>query len=263
MENTDNLCSSDYNHMEMKKNRIVCCMIKRFISDFFDNIYVPYKYFRKDSWNILETLNNNEDILFFNKNFMTKSDKDRFYEVFDKFVIMVGEILCSDSDLYECLKNMPDTSIHRINKNSDEYYILSLFNNRKYCYISPVHILQIYDKYSRKYTDQNLKLKTENELNSIIKNVRKEINIFKTTYDNLTMSYVCEKPFDNAETDTYVKGFVNSIMLEILDFAEKLIDLNIYAVHIIITEIIDYCIPLDDINAFDPNDNDGRYIFIV
>jgi len=77
------------------------------------------------------------------------------------------------------------------------------------------------------------------------------------------MSYVYEYPYDVVKKDIYIKAFINSIIMCILDFAEKLIDLNVYAVHPIIEEIIGYYTRLDEINSYVPADYGFKRLYIV
>jgi len=76
-------------------------------------------------------------------------------------------------------------------------------------------------------------------------------------------SYVYEQPINHIDQPMYLTGFINSILLAIIDLSEKLIELNVYAIHPIVNNSINYYTPLDDINLYDPVENDNRPIYII
>ncbi|AKI80038.1 hypothetical protein QJ850_gp661 [Acanthamoeba polyphaga mimivirus] len=257
----------DETNLEIDENkyssRKLCFLIKRYIKDFYGYIYIPYDYFKRDDWDIHKTLNDNEDMLFYNQEFVDKNDKDRFYEVFDKFTELLGEIFSIDGNLCNCLYNFPSIRELKINKNSTESFLFALFNSRKYFYISPAYKLQLYYKYSDKCDGEELVGKILEKLNTIISSVKKEMKVFANIYENIITSYVYEKPFEQEKQNSYVKGFVNSILLEIIELSDKLIKLHVYGIHTLINEVIEYYLPMDEYNNFDSEKHDGRKIVIV
>ena len=71
-------------------------------------------------------------------------------------------------------------------------------------------------------------------------------------------SYVYEYPLNGPDVNSHVLGFINSVILTIFELVDKLIDLHIYALHPIISNIICYYTPIDDINEYKSSDNDEK-----
>ncbi len=137
----------------------------------------------------------------------------------------------------------------------------------KYQIISPLVVVDTYKKIYIKYKgDTNLcDHKFRKRLDRIMSEFKKEVNNFKIIYREITDAYVYEYPQDMivVSDSDYIKGFINSIILTIMDFAEKMIDLNIYAVHTIIIDIINYYVPLDDIYLHDPSKHQGKKLLTI
>jgi hypothetical protein len=264
LEKLDDVKMSE-NKEKNENNKTMCRLLNIHLREFFNDIYVPYDFFRDENWNISEVLRNNKDILFYNKKYLTEEDEERFNEVFNKYINALEEIFSIDNKLFIFLKNWTDMRDTRWKTNGSKSYLKSLLVDRKYEYISPIYTTNIFLQMSKKYQNDTdkIKLKVENHLNEIVKNVKKEVKAFKKIYNEIITSYVFEYPPDTDEKDVYVLGFINSIIMSILDFAEKLISLNVYAIHAIVTELIVYYTPLDEINQYNPSENHNRKIYIV
>ena len=258
----ENIFEKDENLDE--ENRARCRMINIHLREFFDDIYIPYTFFKDGDWKISKVLYNNEDSLFFNEKYMTDDDHQRFYEVFDKYISVVEEILSTNNKLHVFLKKWTDTSDLRWKPNETRSYLKSLLVKSEYQIISPVYTANYFYELRKKHGDDSEKIKTkiEEHLDQIVKKVRVEMKHFKKVYNEIVESYVYEHPINPSE-DSYLLGLINSVILAILDFADKLLNLNIYAVHPIVTNIIGYYTPLDEIYQYDPLDNDGRKLCIV
>jgi len=256
---------SDIDHKKNKKNGTICRLLNIQLREFYDDIYIPYDFFRKDNWKINKILYNNEDILFFNKKYLTKEDEDRFHEVFDKYIFMLEEIFSQDNKLYIFLEKWTDMSQPRWKTNKNKSYLKSLLTHKKYQNISPAYTASVYCDFSKKYSDDvdKIKKKTEEHLDEITNKLKKEVREFRKCYNEIVSSYVYEYPNNTDDNHIHVLAFINSIILSILNFTEKIIQLNIYAVHPIVTHIIEYYTPLDFINQYKPSENNYRKLCIV
>lgn len=251
---------------QTQKNHNLCRMLKAQLNEFYDDIYIPIKYFQLGQWKISKILYSNEDALFYNDMYLIDSDKDRFYQVFDKYVDLIEEIMSTESKLYVFFKKWTDTTGRKWkpNKRAEKSYIRSVLNDKSYQIISPAYITNLFCELSKKYKNNSDLMKTElkKNLDEIIVQVKRETSNFRKIYKQIVNSYVYEQPIDHIERSTYVSGFMNMILLAIIDFAEQLINLNIYAVHPIIENIINYYVPMDEINSHDITEN-GYPVCIV
>ena len=278
MTDTNNLIRELYNlkkDKDMSKtttenNRTVCRMINVQLREFFDDIYLHIDLFRKAGWKINKVLYNNEDALYFNDKYLADEDHARFHEVFDKYVAMLEEILSTDNRLFTFLEKWTDTSMAKWKSNNIgiRSYLKSIIAGREYQIISPLYVTNYFLELKQKYNDDNdkIKEKLETHLNEICENFQIERRNFKKIYNSIIESYVYDYPTkknDPVVIETYILGFINSVILAILDFAEKLIDLNIYAIHPLVNEVIYYYTPIDEINLYNPSEYGGRKLIIV
>ncbi len=233
----------------IKDNKTVCRLIKIHLKSFYDNIYIPYDHFNVDDWDIDKVLNENEDALFYSKIYLTSDDEDKFYQVFDKYVIMIKGIMSKDNHLFSFLKKWTDTSHNHWKSFSKKSYLKTLLTCEKYKNISPNYVANLFCQVSKEnYGDiSKIKLIMKEKLDELVKMVKMEIKIFKKIYKDIIRSYVFEYPINDNNTLPYVKGFINSLIIAIINFSEKMIDLNIYSIHTIINDIISCQIPLDEI----------------
>lgn len=246
-------------------NRTVCRLLKIHLDDFYDDINIPFGYFRDANWKISKVLYDNDDVLFYNKKYMTEEDNTRFYEVFDKFIDMIEDIMNPKSKLVIFLKKWTDMSNLRWKANESRSYLKSLLVHKKYQYISPEYTTSIYCDLCEQYPNDVDKIKGNltKRLDKIVQEVRTEVREFRKNYNEIVTSYTYEYPLHVQDKDIYVLGFINSIILTIISFAEKLIDLHVYAIHPIVNSVIEYYTPINDINLYDPADNGYRRICIV
>lgn len=261
LQKMNKICNT--NNDTRENNRTVCRLLKIQLREFFDDIYIPYHYFKNNDWNISKILYDNEDSLFYNKKYLTKEDEERFHCVFSKYITMLEEIFNPDNKLLLYLKSWTDTSGSKWKTNHKKSYLKSILIKRKYQIISPSYITYLYCDHIKKFKDdpQKCKEKFEQHLDSIIAEFRKECKNFQAQYNEIVESYVYEHPL-NYEPN-YMAGFINSVLLAIIDFSEKMVDLNIYAIHPIITQFVEYYTPLDEINSYKSYENDGKKMCIV
>lgn len=250
---------------DSQENRTICRLLKLHLDEFYSDIYIDYADFRNNKWKINKVLYDSEHVLFYIKRFLTEEDDTKFYEVFEKYTEMIEEIMNPNNKLSHFLKRWTDmTGSVWLDKNINSY-LKSLITHKKYQYISPEYTTNIYYTLCKKYSNniELVKVDIEEHLNGIVSNVRSEIKEFKSVYNEIIASYTYEFPIDSTEQYTYTLGFINSIILSILIFAEKMIELHVYAVHPIINGVIEYYTPLDEISEYSPSENGNRQIYVV
>ena len=258
---------------EAMDNQTICRLLNLHLNDFFNDIYIPFDHFQHGNWKISKILYDNEDCIFYKEKYVPPEDRQRFYEVFDKFNNMIEKILDPNTKLCSFLKKLTNMNESKWKYNGTQSYLRRIIRKSQYQTISPLHIIETYCEISKKYAKEDdplvkeAKIKEEHSalLDDIIKKTTREIRIFIRKYNSIVESYVFENPIQPIETkdNIYVLGFINSVILAIFDFIDKLLDLNIFAVHTIVTDLIDYYLPLDDIYTYNPDTYDHRKLFIV
>uniref|UniRef100_A0A6G6ABL4 Uncharacterized protein n=1 Tax=Borely moumouvirus TaxID=2712067 RepID=A0A6G6ABL4_9VIRU len=260
LEKLENIDSDKKSNHKTNQNKNTCKLLKNIIN-FYDNIYIPYKYFQNDKWNINKTLNNNEDVLFFNQEILFEEHFDRFYEVFDKYILLMEDIFNPKNMLNPFLKKISDIDIEN---NEKAKFLIKIINSRRYKYISPEYIINQYVEIKNQQQDESevQNILREN-LNEIISNTKKYIKEFGEEYKHHVCKYISEYPFEENLQQNYTKTFLNNVLLSIYDCCNKLLDLKIYACHVIILGIIDSTLPLDDIYFYEPENNKNKSLIIV
>ena len=244
----------------------ICRLLNKNLPDFYDDIYIPYDLFKEGEWDINDILHKNADVLFYNKKCMTTDDDKRFYEVFDKYICLMEPIWEPDSQLRKYLKSWA--------KKSGVTYLKYIMTKDKYKIISPMFLADTYKKMYIKCDGGTELLKVEyiKCLDKIMSVYENEIHLFKIEIDKIINAYVYEYPIEcisekekvqPIDSLNYTKGFINSIILAIIEFAEKLITLNIYAIHTIVVDVINYYVPLDDINLYKRDEHSGKKLITI
>ena len=261
-QKNDNLESD---HPESDYNYSMCRLLKVNIDDFYENIHIPFLYFKDGEWDIKNIIEDNRDVLFYNEAYMSEEDKILFNKIFDRYSSQINSIMNPNSQLYEYLYKWTDFNKNiwkkKSNNNSLLYTTINKFKN-----ISPMYILKLYTKIVTKQTKldrDNIKKIMYKNLEPIDKNICTEIKKFKRLYRETVDRFVYLHPSEYEYDSVYAKGFINTLILEILDLADILIDNHVYAIHAIVAEIIDEYTPLDIINAYEISKHNGRNIYIV
>jgi len=234
--------------INQNENKIICKLLKLHLVNFYDNIYVPFKFFQKNNWNINKVLVDNADALFYCAGYLSETDKIRFNQVFGKYLVMIQEIFAYRklSKLLKAWTNMNNPQWFSTN---DQSYLKSILNDDQYHVISPVIVIKLYYSVTKKYRqDQNkIKVIMTKKLNHIISQYREARKEFQKRYHRIVTKYVYLCPLDFKVKREYVKLLLNETIMAILDLSEKLIDLKIYGIHSLITNLISYT-PIDEIN---------------
>ena len=241
------------NH-KYNEGEIICNLIEMHIKYFYYHIHIPLEHFEKSSWQISKILFRNKDSLYHNPTYMSKDDDEKFSKVFARYIDMINSIMTPNCNLYNNLISWTDHLSYK--KIATDSPLQKLLYNMKYNYISPRYIVDTYYKNINKTNGLEI---TIFKLNNIRRKLEIEIHAFEKKYVEIVDAYTYDRPL-NEYNDTITKGFINSIILEIIDFADKLIDIRIYAIHSIIDNIIDYYTPLDYILRVQDNE---KQLYIV
>lgn len=255
--------SSISENNQTEENRSMCRLLKIHFSNFFDNIYIPFNFFRKECWDIRYVLDNNADSLFYNEKYMNEENKTKFEKTYKKYADMIEEIMSPGNKLAVFLKKWTDMTGISWKAKSINSYLKSILTNSRYEFISPLHITEIYCEYSNKYRDNSelIQNKMIKYVDKIRKKMRQSINLFKKEFEKNINDYVYKYPL--IENKNFSKKFINILIKSIIIFSKKMIKLNIYCIHTIVNDIICFLIPLEEINNYDINEYHNRKIIVI
>jgi hypothetical protein len=242
-------------------------LVNTYIDDFFDNINIPLKSFEKRNYNFKKTIENNTDTLFHCSAYTTDDDDKIFKNLLKKYLVMIKDNFYVDTHLYNFLE-----VINKNPKTADNHNFIKLV--KKYNYISPYYIAEEYYKIltlndqtiinnNNIVFEDNKELKKEikkikakmitEKMENIMETVKKIMHNFKLEFEKIFTDF---KSSDYTEDLMYENGnrFINSIIMLIAKYVEPLIELNIYGIYAIISEIIQYEVPLNSIYYCDISD---------
>lgn len=256
---------SDNYVVNQNENKTMCCLLKLHLKDFYDDIFIPYRFFRDENWDIYKVLYDNMDVLYYSSKYVSDSDYEKFFPIFTKYMEMIEQVFTYNNVLYTYLKKWTDmkgTVWKSINNGS---YLKWLMTDEKYQIISPSYIANYYYDTCEKYNHDMLKIKVEMEqhLDKIKRNAKKEQVKFEKKFRAIVFSYVYEPSYNTPDHKLNVKSFINCVFHAIIDFSDKMIDLHIYALHPLINSIVGSYIPLDDINVYKSAKNDNKHLVII
>jgi len=226
-------------------NKKICQLLGTHFDRFYDNIGVEIKLFRRENWNFMQVIADNEDVLFYNEQFMSDTNKLKFCLVFPKYISLVKQNFLTTSNLFVFLNNL-----HISDKTN---YLKNIMIDKKFCLISPSYIMELYVHYLTLYKRQHhvIQRKMEAKLLNILKCTMTNIYQFADQYELLVDVYVREFPITKQSIDDHKNNFLHNVFDMILNFIDKLVDLNIYAIHPIIDNVTSFHMPFDVMNLND------------
>lgn len=226
-------------------NERICKLISSHLEYFFDFIYIPIDHFSTENWKIKEVLYENKDVLFYDKKYLSH---DQFRDVFDKYISMLENIFSPFGKLI--------FYIEQWNYLADENLLKRLIVHKKYRYISPSYIANIYDDSIKKEKYWEVEKKLSEHLDGIYHAAKKEMVQFKKHFLSIIMYHVYWFPFRTNKLLEIVIKFI-------LNLTEKMVGLNVYAIHPIVNNVVEFYLPLEEIIEYDLESNDGRELVIV
>lgn len=236
----------------------LCRLFNRFIPDIFNKIYLPYNVFKHYKFDIEKALQNNTDSLFYAEGYAIEEDEKMFNKVFDKYLNLVYDVFDNEGALVPFLRNLNDNNIK-----PEKSRIIKIIN--KYDSISPALIAEKYTALMRKFSDRSkediVKI-LDHQLESINEKARTIIVEFNEKFHELLNEFVYENNMNDIDPLTG-KLLISTVMGEIWESSNKLIDLGIYAIHEIFHDIIGIYIPIDEIVHYNPESEDNRSLIIV
>ena len=224
--------SSGQTREDISKNMHICKLFRTHIKEFFVNISIPYKYFEQADFDISKVMYENEDVLYYNKKYLSDEQAIDFYQVFNRYVKHIVSMFNEKSVLYKHLA--------KLNNAKDTSFLKTTING-EYEIISPLYIAKIFNKNCVKYKGEIEKIEyfTNQHLDYIMEQARIAIKKFKSKYKYILKTYVLGYPGTSPNVEEHVKQFIARLNNIVYEFAKILIDIKIYAIQPIINNIID------------------------
>ncbi len=250
---------------EPEKTKTMGRLIRIHIRSFFDNIYIPFKFFNNEEWVLEEILDKNKDVLFYHEDYISEANKKIFENIYSKFRNFLFEIFSTGTTFCNFLKKWTDMSDQKWKNNNTVSYLRKILSDEKYEYISPIHVTNLYFDISKKNKGNVdvIKKELENQLNKINLQTKKETKKFKNTYHKLLTAYVINYPINIHDCRQYSIDFLNLVYVEICKFIDTLLDMHVYGFHPIIEDVVEDYTPFDFMYQYDKEDHDDREILVV
>lgn len=239
----------------------ICRLLRLNIPDFYDNIYIPFDYFKAGKWDVLNVISENKDAIYYNKTHIYPKNKKYFDKVFKVYLETIMEIFNPKHNLFVFFEKWTDTSGVNWRGIKQKTYLYSLLHNSDYSHFSPIYLHDLYLEAIKKYGPELslVKKRVETILDAQLEKVGKILENFEEDFIKIVDNFVYVKDSKKVlESD-----LINNTIVLILKYTEKLLKENIYCIHPIISGIIDFSLPLDDIYTFDPDEHDGMELIIV
>lgn len=232
---------------DLDENKKMCTLVRKHLRHFYDNIYVPMQFFKTNDWNISQVLSDNVDVLFYNEDYIRKRNHKTFNSAFRRYTNLIQKNLNTDSNLYALLSETPL---------DPQFKIIVACN--KYRFISPAYIADLY--VSCQGDKEQLRTMI-NMLDILIDRLQAKMIIFLEEFAKSFEEYVDTAPLDG--TRAHTRSYINDLMMMICSFTKELVNMNIYAVHVLVYRIVSEKFPFDIINQYNPDECDDRPLIIV
>ena len=211
--------------------------IQKFIPDFYEKIDIDYQEFFNNKYNIAKTIRAHDE-LFFNKNKLIDDDIKQYIDDLYKEYIQIFEQLFDDENHVSKF----------LNNNTNGNQFVELVNN--YSIFSPLYIAKILFNNLLQYKDMD---KPKNEIINIVlhilendkNNVKKILQDFKKDIIIKFLEYNKRKNdveyylLEDGDDIENFKVFTTDIMYLVIFYSRKLIKLDIYPIHKILSNILE------------------------
>jgi hypothetical protein len=175
---------------------------------------------------------------------------------------MIEGIMDPKSKYVKYMDSCTDKSAKKWTKLPNNGGINTLLSVDRYKMLSPKFIIDTYIPFSTLSNIESLN-KTMEILEVIISKVKKEISKFKSHYLNTLHEHISKFPIMDSKKKELGNNLMKDIFLLILKFANNMIILHVYPIHTIVNSVINEYTPLDNITSHDPDDYEGRDIFVI
>lgn len=237
---------------ERKYNRNMCDYLENNTNYFFSGIGLEKRDFRRYNWHIKKALCDCPEIMFYIKQYLPTEDEARFTQVFEKHVNTILRLFDPNynKNFYDFLSkkefanfiNDPDVK---------KPVIIRLMNRHALKYHDPLYLYNLYNEVVNNRESDVSRKNAIKTLNAIINDnkmrIQEEKDKFMKTFVEIIDYYYYENSFETSIEDSIVEsmGCMNSILLLIINFVEKLNELHVIGIYEIINNMTDSHIPLE------------------
>ena len=224
--------------------------IQKLIPDFYDNIEIKYKEFFDEKYNVAKTIRSNDEMFFHKNKFLDDDMKQFIEELYKEYIPMFEQLFDDENHVAKFLKNAMKTK----NKDSNSHYFIELFD--KFSIFTPTYIGKLYFDKLMEFKDTD---KPKEEVRELIKQtleekknkVRKVLRKFRADMLEKTEEFDKRKndveyhlsdeggDYENFETLTV------DLMYLVIFYSKKLIKMNVYPIHLLLSDIIKKFVKID------------------
>lgn len=234
----------------------ISILLKLHVPDFYNNIFIPHSFFKNNNYDIMTTIQENNDSIFYVEKYIQPEEIQRFNYVFEQYAIILSRNFTTDDNLIKFLRKWTCQNISPWRANKKQTRLKKLLNNPKIYYFSPHYIIKLYcDNYYSVHDINTAITNTKKKLYSIAAHIAQETRSFQQKYQNLINHFVYQNEYQDMDYSQKTQILMQDIMKLILDLSEKLIKYDIYAINSLISNIINCYTPINCLN-----NNDDIYI---
>jgi len=226
----------------------ICRLLRIHIVDFFESIHIDYNKLKYQGWNTSRLIEDTKVYFYYHPSFDQELQTE-FNRVFQKYIVLLSEIINPENKLAEILLKNTDTTAGYWKQKESISKILDILDSDEYLGISPSHIINIYLEICMDNPpDRKEALITR--LDAIVDQRKQAVRNFCRGVKSTLLQHMC-RDYQYGE----INNLSSDVIREILTFMEILIDLKIYR----ISDMIE-----DNIHKYlDPNDIIGENYVLV
>lgn len=234
-------------------NKAICQLVDAQLEHFFSDIGITLDLLEEEQWDIDGVIGTDRDPLFYYEEyyFSTPEAKERFEAIFARYTAMIIENLRPDNQLIRYLDNWQRIKA-RNPRAKIRSFLRATLKHKDYQMFSPVFIANMYADRIENIKDRNNLRNSAKKKHMIRAEIEQELDKRLETFDEVLAEFnsyytIQRKLFlYSPEEDNTIAGkkFICNMMVGIMNLAEQLINLNVYAIHSIISEIINEFTPL-------------------
>lgn len=222
--------------MDIRENRSRLHQINKVYTNFLDNICLTQVEFRNCLYNVNKVLQNKNYFFSYDKTRITQENINAYELVYEKYCNIIKSI-------FEL--NLKKTQILNLKP------AIELSNTDKFDIFSPKYIIDTYASICENNDNQTVYMKMTADLEKKYKKVKKYYKLFNKKYYSLINKFILNCPENLELMYNYQTTFLNNLLKVVIDFCNYMIDINVYAVPLLINNVVTLYTPMDTLHQID------------